>query len=98
MKQGLNIKRFFASLMLLAVSTLSWAYDFYKDGIYYNYTGEKSVAVTYKDGKHHSYSGTVVIPSSVEYNHRNYTVTSIGDGPKWTRCFSKIFHIFGAEK
>ena len=81
MKQGLNFKRFFASLMLLAVSTLSWAYDFYKGGIYYNITGGNNVAVTYNGNNSYSgsYSGTVVIPSSVEYNNHNYTVTSIDE-------------------
>ena len=41
MKPKLHFKRFFATLLLLAVSTLSWAYDFYKDGIYYD---KKSVS------------------------------------------------------
>ena len=70
-------RRFFASLLLLAVSTLSWAYDFEVDGICYNITDGNNVAVT-NNGKN-SYSGTVVIPSSVEYNEQNYTVTSIGE-------------------
>ena len=53
---------------------LSRAYEFKVDGIYYNITSGNSVEVTSS-----SYSGTVVIPSSVEYNEQNYTVTSIGD-------------------
>jgi len=75
MKQGLNFKRFFASLMLLAVSTLSWAYDFVVGGIYYNITGGNNVEVARSRG----YSGNIEIPSSVEYNAKNYTVTSIGE-------------------
>ena len=75
MKQGLNFRRFFASMLLLAVSTLSWAYDFEVDGIYYNITNGNNVAV---EDCSYSYSGTVVIPSSVKYLGENYTVTSIG--------------------
>lgn len=75
MKQGLKFMRFFVSVLLLAVSTLSWAYDFYKGGIYCNYTGGNNVEVVRYSGDY--YSGTVVIPSSVVYNKQNYTVTSI---------------------
>jgi hypothetical protein len=77
MKHKLLFRRFFASLLLLAVSTISWAYDFEVDGIYYNITDGNNVAVTY--GRGNKYSGTVVIPSSVVYNNHNYTVTSIGN-------------------
>ena len=79
MKHKLLFRRFFASLLLLAVSTLSWAYDFEVNGIYYNRNSDgTSLTVTYKNTDYNSYSGTVVIPSSVEYNEQNYTVTSIG--------------------
>ena len=78
MKHKLLLRRFFASLMLLAVSALSWAYDFEVVGIYYDITDGNNVAVTHK-GLYDSYSGAVVIPSSVEYNGQNYSVTSIGD-------------------
>ena len=74
MKHKLLFRRFFALLLLLSASMLSRAYEFKVDGIYYNITSGNSVEVTSS-----SYSGTVVIPSSVEYNEQNYTVTSIGD-------------------
>jgi hypothetical protein len=78
MKHKLLFRRFFASLLLLAVSTLSWAYDFQVGGIYYNKNSDgTSVTVTYRNHAYNSYSGTVVIPSSVEYNKQNYPVTSI---------------------
>jgi Flp pilus assembly protein protease CpaA len=83
MKHKLLLHRFFASLLLLAVSTLSWAYDFEVDGIYYNFAGSKNVAVTYNGNN--SYSGAVVIPSFVEYNEQNYAVTSI-DGYAFSGC------------
>ena len=78
MKKNLLLKRLFSVLFLLFISTISWAYDFQVDGIYYNKNSDgTSVAVTYKNN-YNSYSGTVVIPSSVEYNEQNYAVTSIG--------------------
>ena len=80
MKQGLKFKRFFASLMLLAVSALSWAYDFKVDGIYYDINRDgRSVTVTYKNDTYGSYSGSVVIPATVIYGRTYYDVTDIGD-------------------
>ena len=54
------------------------AYDFTKNGIYYNITGSNTVEVTYKDTNYNTYSGNVSIPSSVTYNGTTYQVTSIG--------------------
>ena len=66
--------------MLLAISTLTWAYDFTIDGIYYIKNSDgTSVTVTYKTTSYNSYSGSVVIPSTVTYNDTEYSVTSIGD-------------------
>ncbi len=56
------------------------AYDFQVGGIYYNLNGEE-VTVTYGSDKYSSsYSGDVVIPASVTYEGKTYSVTSIGDG------------------
>ena len=77
MKHKLLFLRFFASLLLLAVSTLSWAYHFEVNGIYYNKnSGGKSVTVT--NGTQ-NYSGFVTIPSTVTYEGKTYDVTNIGD-------------------
>jgi len=54
------------------------AYDFVKNGIYYDITGGKTVSVTYKDTGYNSYSGTVNIPATVVNNGTTYTVTEIG--------------------
>ena len=58
------------------------AYDFMVDGIYYNrISGTDQVEVTkryYLTDK--EYSGSVVIPSTVEYEGTSYRVTSIGEG------------------
>ncbi len=59
-----------------------FAYDACIDGIYYNFSGSKA-SVTFKERQNYNpisdYSGAVVIPSSVNYNGRNYYVTSIGN-------------------
>ena len=51
--------------------------------IYYNYNSDgSSVSVTYQGADYSSYSneytGTVVIPETVTYNGKTYSVTSIG--------------------
>ena len=74
-------------LILLMAPLVSMAYDFEVDGIYYNFTGNSSVAVsvTYKgddpwsDDYRGPYSGHITIPSAVKYNSKSYAVTSIGD-------------------
>ena len=65
------------------------AYDFKKDGIYYNYkngSSGASVSVTYKSVDYYDYGGSyyisdytgnVIIPESVTYNGKSYSVTSI---------------------
>ncbi len=66
MKTKLHFQRIFATLLLLAVSVLSWAQRTEVDGIYYIYTNYGfNATVTYKDINYNSYSGNVVIPSSV---------------------------------
>ena len=78
MKQHLLFRRLLSTLLLLAVTTLSWAYDFEKDGIYYDMNSDgTSVSVTYKDDG--DYSSDVVIPSSVTYGGTTYSVMNIGD-------------------
>ena len=70
----------------LLLALLAWllplvanAYDFEVDGIYYNINDDgSSVSVTYKIRYEHNYSGSVVIPSTVTYNSKQYSVTSIG--------------------
>ena len=53
------------------------AYDVEVDGIYYNLISEGNVAeVTKGDNK---YSGDITIPSSINVNEVEYSVTSIAD-------------------
>ena len=75
------------SLFLLALITgagTALASDTQVDGIYYDFdSSTRTASVTYKGSSYSSYSneysGSVVIPSSVTYNGKTYTVTSIGD-------------------
>lgn len=57
----------------------SQAYDFEKDGIYYNILpGNNQVEVTDNASFSDAYFGNVTIPATVNYNGRNYSVFSIG--------------------
>ena len=79
MKYILYFKRFFFSLVFLAVSVLSWAYEFEVDGICYTDLGMFSdVSVARVTSKCPAYSGSVTIPSTVMYNDVVYSVSSIG--------------------
>ena len=76
MKIHLHIKRFFTSLLLLAVSAFSWA-TVEIDGIYYELiTKAKAAEVKSKPSK---YTGNIVIPSTITYGGETYYVTSIGE-------------------
>ena len=71
-------------LLALLLPATAIAHDFEVNGIYYNIDGSE-VSVTYneKEGtdywNHNTYSGDVTIPSTVTYNGKTYSVTSIGD-------------------
>ena len=54
------------------------AYQAKIDGIYYNFSGDNAT-LTYPEIYNSDYSGEVVIPESVAYNGKTYSVTSIGD-------------------
>ena len=66
------------TLILSVIFSISAsAYDVEVDGIYYNLVSEGNVAeVTKGDNK---YSGDITIPSSINVNEVEYSVTSIGD-------------------
>ncbi|OFX79139.1 MAG: hypothetical protein A2X12_03780, partial [Bacteroidetes bacterium GWE2_29_8] len=74
------MKQFFAFLLIALISTnILIAQKFTVDGIYYNITSTNTVEVTYDASIYiPTYHGGVVIPSSVIYNSKNYSVTSIG--------------------
>ena len=70
------MKRFllFLALMLSCI-VQAFAYDFEVDGICYNISGSNAEVTSSST----AYSGSVVIPSTVTYSDKTYSVTSIGD-------------------
>jgi len=82
MKQ-LNITILLTMLMSM-VGLNAFAHDIeVKNGdgktIYYNFINNTELAVTYRGSYYYdSYSGNVVIPESVTYDNKTYSVTSIG--------------------
>ena len=73
-------------LFTIVFPTLSNAYDFEVDGIYYNLisTGDRTCKVTSGDVK---YEGDIVIPSSVVYKNNTVSVISIGSSA-FSNCSS----------
>ena len=81
MKQ--KLQKLLIAIAGLLVSVNAFAYDFEKDGIYYNITSEtdRTVEVTYRHYDYdydNDFSGNLIIPAKVIYNGKTYTVTSIG--------------------
>lgn len=73
--------------LLLIVPFVAYSYDFERDGICYNVISmeDKTISVTsngevtnYIDWSANHYSGSIIIPETVEYNGDIYTVISIG--------------------
>ncbi len=74
----MNTKFFTLFVVLLCIAQV-FAEDFEKDGIYYNFLGGDSVAVTHKGGSYSPYLDSVIIPAIVENNNTIYRITAIGD-------------------
>ena len=78
------MKKIFLSLLVALLPLVASAHDFEVDGIYYKITSSAklTVEVTYRgssyDEYEDEYTGKVVIPESVIYNDKTYSVTSIG--------------------
>ncbi len=70
------MKKLLTFVFTLCAAASAFAYDACIDGIYYNFSGS-TAAVTNKGNN--SYFGDVVIPETVEYNGKEYSVTSIGN-------------------
>ena len=77
-----TIKTWLFTIAVLLFSITANAHDFEVDGIYYNKTSNTTVSVTYRGSSYNDYSneysGNVVIPSTVRYSGKEYSVTSIG--------------------
>ena len=76
---------FLLTMLMSMVACVASAHNFVVNGIYYNITSstEFTVSVTYEGNSYSSYSneytGSVVIPETVTYNGKTYSVTSIGE-------------------
>lgn len=79
MKNLLKLTLLLLATLLPATAT---AYDFEVDGIYYMFVGNTAF-VTHGDNPYH---GNVVIPASVFYNGKSYTVTGI-DQATFKECY-----------
>ncbi len=68
----------FVSMLVLALMPVTTiAQDAEIDGIYYYLDdADKTAEVTYGDN---NYSGDIIIPSTVSYEGKTYTVTAIGN-------------------
>ncbi len=88
------------TLTLVSTATTAFAYSFMVNGIYYIINGDEAT-VTYKrqyseyvgNNIYHTYyetdcSGDVIIPETVTFNGKTYTVTAIGDYAFYNRYSS----------
>ena len=73
-----DMKRTFLFLVSIILSISGFAYDFEKDGIYYNITSlqELTVEVTSGDNR---YEGNITIPETVDYSERTFHVIRVGE-------------------
>lgn len=71
------MKRNILLLLVVLLPILASAYDAKIGSIYYNFSGDE-VEVTSSNDNTTNYSGSVVIPESVTYGGKTYSVTSIG--------------------
>ena len=82
-----TVKTWLFTIASLLCSITANAHDFVVNGIYYNKTSNTEVSVTYRGSSYYDYSneysGNVVIPSTVTYSGKEYSVTSIGDDAFW---------------
>ena len=81
-----KMKYWLTTMAVLLCSITTSAHDFEVNGIYYKITSsyDLEVSVTYKGSSYgkfvDEYSGAVTIPSTVPYNDKIYSVTSIVNG------------------
>ena len=71
-------KYIFFLLIALIVSSRVMSDAILLDGLYYQFNDDTNTAIVVAGDNR--YSGTIVIPTNVTYNEKQYNVTSIGDG------------------
>ena len=78
-----TIKLWLTTIAMLLCSLAASAHDFSVGGIYYNISSSTNLTVevtyrgNYSDSYLNEYSGAVIIPSTVTYNSKTYSVTRI---------------------
>lgn len=81
MTKLLNPKTLLLAIVCLASALCANAYDFYKNGFYYNIKDGNTVEVTYKEvSGTDTYTGVVNIPQYAVHDGITYQVTAIGRG------------------
>ena len=92
-----KLKSLLVTLAILLCAISASAHDFEVDGIYYRITDSEklTVAVTYQGSSYSEYSneytGSVVIPETVTYDSKTYSVTSIGcDAFRYCRSLTSV--------
>ena len=80
------MKRLLSLFLFLMTAMLSFAHDFEAGGIYYKIISSITMTVKVTSGDT-QYTGAVTIPSSVHYDGKTYSVTSIG-GYAFRGCIS----------
>ncbi len=73
------MKKILLSFLLFSFSFVLYGYDFKEGGIYYNITSGTTVELTYLSKNVSSYSGDIVVPETVNYSNKTYTINEIGD-------------------
>lgn len=90
MKHKLHLRQWLSFLLLFVMSTSSWAEVVKIDGIFYDVIAKAKRAEVTKDpyAWFSSYSGNIVIPETVTYDGKEYSVTSIGN-----RAFAECYDL-----
>lgn len=73
-----DMKRTILFLVGVILSISGFAYDFEKDGIYYNITSLQDLTVEVTSGDN-LYEGNITIPETVDYSERTFHVIRIGE-------------------
>ena len=71
------IQKIMMVLAMMCFSISSFAYDFEVDGLYYNINSDKTSVTLTKASSSAHYTGRLIIPETVTYNQKSYTVTDV---------------------
>ncbi len=71
------MKNYILTILCLAMAVNSHASDFVENGLYYNITSLSDLTVELAQPDNGHYSGDIIIPETVEYMSRTFSVTGI---------------------